>query len=78
MIFLSAGFDAHKDDLFKFFKLTDRAYKVMTELVMDVADRCCAGRLVSVLEGGYHVPTLVRCCTVHARALATHGQPLPV
>ena len=78
LILISAGFDAHKDDLFRFFKLTDKTYKVMTELVMDLAERCCAGRVVSVLEGGYHVPTLVKCCTIHTKALATHGQPLPV
>ena len=45
LILISAGFDAHKDDLFRFFKLTDKTYKVMTELVMDLAERCCAGRV---------------------------------
>ena len=33
---------------------------------------------MSVLEGGYTIPTLVKCCTAHTKALATHRQPLPV
>lgn len=78
LILVSAGFDGHKDDLFKFFKLTDKTFKLVTELVVDLAAKVCNGRVVSVLEGGYDIPTLVRCCTVHVRALATHKQPLPV
>ena len=39
LIFVSAGFDAHKDDMFRFLKLTDASYRAMTEAVMDV--RCC-------------------------------------
>ena len=75
LILLSAGFDGHKDDVFRFFRLNDRSFKTMTEAVMDLANHCCQGRLVSVLEGGYHVPTLVRCATVHVRALASYKQP---
>lgn len=93
LILISAGFDGHKDDLFKFLKLTDRTFKQMTEAVMALAERVrlqvhtlttnsafqvCKGRIVSVLEGGYDVPTLVRCCTIHVKALATYKQPLPV
>ncbi|KAJ8605541.1 hypothetical protein CTAYLR_000103 [Chrysophaeum taylorii] len=77
LLLISAGFDGHKDDLFKFHKLSDRTYKAMTEAVVALAQRCNAG-LVSVLEGGYSIPTLVRCCTAHVRALATHLQPLPI
>lgn len=78
LIMISAGFDGHKDDLFKFFKLSDKTFKLMTEAVVSLANRVCEGRVVSVLEGGYNIPTLVRCCMVHVRALATYKQPLPV
>jgi len=78
LVIISCGFDAHKDDLFRFFKLNDRTFKVMTEMVLDLAHRCCDDRLVSVLEGGYSIPTLVRCATVHTKSLATYGQPGPV
>lgn len=67
LVIVSAGFDAHKDDLFRFFKLNDRTYKLMTDMVFDLARKCCGDRLVSVLEGGYSIPTLVRCCTVRPK-----------
>jgi len=47
----------------------------MTKRVMDLAYKVCGGRIVSLLEGGYTISTLVRCSVVHARALATYGQP---
>ena len=78
LIIISAGFDGHKDDLFKFLKLTDKTFKVLTEVLMDLASDLCQGRIVSVLEGGYSIPTLVKCCTQHVRTLATYQQPLPV
>ena len=75
LILVSAGFDAHKDDMFRFLHLNDQCYRNMTRRVMDLAARVCEGRVVSLLEGGYTISTLVRCSVVHARALATHGQP---
>ena len=78
LILISAGFDGHKDDLFKFLKLTDKTFKLLTEIILDLADCLCNGRVVSVLEGGYSIPTLVKCCTQHVRTLATYHQPFPV
>jgi acetoin utilization deacetylase AcuC-like enzyme len=75
LILISAGFDAHKDDMFRFLRLNDQCYRDMTKRVMDLAYRVCGGRIVSLLEGGYTISTLVRCSVVHARALATYGQP---
>ena len=75
LILISAGFDAHKDDMFRFLRLNDQCYRDMTKRVMDLAYRVCNGRIVSLLEGGYTISTLVRCSVVHARALATYGQP---
>ena len=75
LILISAGFDAHKDDMFRFLRLNDQCYRDMTKRVMDLAYRVCGGRIVSLLEGGYTIQTLVRCSVVHARALATYGQP---
>ena len=76
LILISAGFDAHKDDMFRFLRLNDQCYRDMTKRVMDLAYRVCGGRIVSLLEGGYTIHALVRgCSVVHARALATYGQP---
>ena len=53
LIFLSAGFDGHRDDPIKGLRLCTKDYYTLTRRLMDVADEHCGGRLVSVLEGGY-------------------------
>jgi acetoin utilization deacetylase AcuC-like enzyme len=59
-VIISAGFDAHQEDPLSAIHLTDEAYGWMTSTVMEIAATCCDGRLVSVLEGGYHLPSLAR------------------
>lgn len=44
---------------------------------MQLADKCCAGRVVSVLEGGYKPDDLARCCAMHVRALAGAPSYIP-
>jgi acetoin utilization deacetylase AcuC-like enzyme len=68
-VLISAGFDAHREDPLSAIRLTDEAYSWMTDVVMEIAARCCHGRLVSVLEGGYHLPTLARAVERHLTAL---------
>jgi acetoin utilization deacetylase AcuC-like enzyme len=41
----------------------------MTNLLKDIADRYCGGRMVSVLEGGYNLQALARCVEVHLQAM---------
>uniref|UniRef100_K3WTA3 Histone deacetylase domain-containing protein n=1 Tax=Globisporangium ultimum (strain ATCC 200006 / CBS 805.95 / DAOM BR144) TaxID=431595 RepID=K3WTA3_GLOUD len=53
LILLSAGFDGHADDFYYF--LSEDDYGWITEQIAAVADECCDGRIVSVLEGGYNV-----------------------
>ncbi|TMW55296.1 hypothetical protein Poli38472_013187 [Pythium oligandrum] len=53
LILLSAGFDGHADDFYYY--LTEDDYAWVTTELTGVADECCEGRLVSVLEGGYNV-----------------------
>eukprot|EP01105_Mastigella_eilhardi_P016546 TRINITY_DN3786_c0_g1_i1.p1 TRINITY_DN3786_c0_g1~~TRINITY_DN3786_c0_g1_i1.p1 ORF type:complete len:456 (-),score=100.76 TRINITY_DN3786_c0_g1_i1:107-1474(-) len=55
LIMLSAGFDGHKDDPTKGLRLSAKDFFYITTKIMEVADRCCDGRIVSVLEGGYDV-----------------------
>jgi acetoin utilization deacetylase AcuC-like enzyme len=45
-------------------------YRWVTERLLEVAQRHAAGRVVSVLEGGYDEPALARCVEVHLRAMA--------
>ena len=70
MIFISAGFDAHRDDLLGGMKLVENDYVWITRQLMEVAERHGHGRVVSLLEGGYHLGALGRSTVAHVRALA--------
>ena len=70
MIFISAGFDAHRDDDLGQLGLVEADYEWMTLQLKAVAARHAQGRIVSVLEGGYNLHALSRSVAVHVRALA--------
>jgi acetoin utilization deacetylase AcuC-like enzyme len=70
MVFVSAGFDAHRDDPLAYLKLGDEDYRWVTEKLLEVADRHAQGRVVSTLEGGYNTEALGRCVVEHVSALA--------
>jgi acetoin utilization deacetylase AcuC-like enzyme len=71
LVFVSAGFDAHRDDPLAYLKLADEDYRWVTEMLVDVADRHSEGRVVSTLEGGYNTEALGRCVVEHVRVLAS-------
>ena len=54
IIFISAGFDGHENDLIGSCKYDERDFDWVTQQLMGVANACCEGRVVSVLEGGYN------------------------
>ncbi len=70
MIFISAGFDAHREDDMAQLGLVEADYVWMTEQLMAVADRHASGRIVSALEGGYNLSALARSVVAHVRTLA--------
>jgi len=70
MIFVSAGFDAHRDDPLANLNLTDGDFGWVTRQLVDVARRHAEGRIVATLEGGYLLPALGRSVAAHLRALA--------
>ena len=69
LVFVSAGFDAHRDDPLAYLKLGDEDYRWVTEQLVAVARRHASGRVVSTLEGGYNVDALGRCVVEHVGAL---------
>jgi acetoin utilization deacetylase AcuC-like enzyme len=69
LVFVSAGFDAHRDDPLAYLKLDDEDYRWVTERLVEVADRHAGGRVVSTLEGGYNTDALGRCVVEHLRVL---------
>lgn len=70
MIFISAGFDAHREDDMGQLGLVEQDYAWMTQQIMLVAQRHAQGRVVSCLEGGYDLSALSRSVEAHVRVLA--------
>jgi acetoin utilization deacetylase AcuC-like enzyme len=70
MMFISAGFDAHREDELGQLELVEADYEWITRRMKDLADRHCQGRIVSCLEGGYALSALARSVIAHLRVLA--------
>jgi len=69
MIFISAGFDAHREDDMSRLRWSDADYAWVTREVVEVAKRHAKGRVVSLLEGGYCLPALARSAGAHVSVL---------
>ncbi|WP_136636260.1 histone deacetylase family protein [Pseudooceanicola onchidii] len=69
MLFISAGFDAHKDDPLASVSLETEDFAWITRELTALADRVCDGRIVSCLEGGYNLPALAASASVHVDEL---------
>lgn len=70
MIFVSAGFDAHREDDLGQLGLVEQDYAWITLRLKDIALRHAEGRIVSLLEGGYNLGALARSVEAHVRVLA--------
>ena len=70
MIFVSAGFDAHREDELGQLGLVEADYTWITEQIVALADKHAGGRIVSCLEGGYNLGALARSVAAHLRVLA--------
>ncbi|MFT5083203.1 MAG: acetoin utilization deacetylase AcuC-like enzyme [Lentisphaeria bacterium] len=73
IIFISAGFDAHTRDPLAQCKLVEEDYVWVTEQVVAVAETHCEGRIVSSLEGGYHLGALGSSAREHIQVLFDRG-----
>ena len=69
MIFISAGFDAHREDDLGQLGLVEADYEWITLRIKAMAERHCKGRIVSCLEGGYNLSALARSVAAHLRVL---------
>jgi acetoin utilization deacetylase AcuC-like enzyme len=70
MVFISAGFDAHREDELGQLGLVEADYEWITRRLMQVAAEHSKGRIVSCLEGGYSLSALARSVAAHVRVLA--------
>ena len=71
MIFISAGFDAHREDDIGGMGLVEDDYAWITREIMKVAQMHSHGRIVSCLEGGYNLSALARSVVAHLKVLAS-------
>ena len=69
-IFISAGFDAHREDDLGQLGLVEADYAWMTQQIQRIAKKYAHGRILSTLEGGYHLSALGRSVLAHLRELA--------
>ena len=60
LVLLSAGFDAYFNDPLGGMRITPDGFAALTRILLDIADNCCKGRFLAVLEGGYHVAGLAK------------------
>jgi hypothetical protein len=81
IIFISAGFDAHRRDTmnYGYVGMVEDDYEWLTEQLVKIANTCCNGRVVSVLEGGYKmhggiISPFARSVASHVRALVDGGR----
>ena len=72
LILMSSGFDAHERDPMRLLAVSTQCFAELTKRVMNLANRVCQGRLVSLLEGGYNMEALGACVYSHVEALVTH------
>ncbi len=73
LILISAGFDAHARDPLANLNLVEADFGWATGRLMDIADKRCGGRIVSVLEGGYDLEALARSAAAHVMVLMGIG-----
>lgn len=69
MIFISCGFDSHYLDPVGNLKYTNDTYTFMTQEIVKFANEHCAGRVISILEGGYSVTALREASVAHVTEL---------
>ncbi|MGA2214441.1 MAG: histone deacetylase [Bryobacteraceae bacterium] len=69
LVLISAGFDSRAGDPLGGFLLTDADFADLTTIAREIADQCCGGRLLSILEGGYSLTGLASAVRAHVEAL---------
>ena len=69
LVLISAGFDAHREDPIGSLGLESEDFVDLSDAVLAIAREHCQGKVVSTLEGGYHVDRLAECVGLHLQSL---------
>ena len=73
-ILISAGFDAHWNDPLAGMQLTEAGYGQLTEIILELANAFCDGRVISLLEGGYNLEMLAKSVAAHIEVMLRGGK----
>jgi acetoin utilization deacetylase AcuC-like enzyme len=73
VILISAGFDAHERDPLGSIRLVEDDFAWATSQLVEIADKSCKGRVVSMLEGGYDLDGLAKSVGAHVKVLMDAG-----
>jgi acetoin utilization deacetylase AcuC-like enzyme len=78
LIIVSAGVDAHEHDPLGGMRLSTAAFAAMTRELRAVAEECCRGRILSVIEGGYDLEALSASldAIIEAHAIPASASPV--
>ncbi len=69
LVLISAGFDSREEDFLGNFKISDKGFSRLTDIMQDIAATYCQSRLVSILEGGYNPDGLASAVEAHLISL---------
>ncbi|MGV1098669.1 histone deacetylase family protein [Thiovibrio sp. JS02] len=72
-LIVSAGFDGHRDDDMSGLAYSTELFALLGTEMSSLAGEFCQGKLLSILEGGYHLTSLAESVTAYLTALCTHG-----
>jgi acetoin utilization deacetylase AcuC-like enzyme len=73
LVLISAGFDSRKEDYLGNFSVTDKGFVRLSEIMLNLAETACGGRLVSVLEGGYNPTGQARAVYAHLKTMLQYN-----
>ncbi|MCE9556405.1 MAG: histone deacetylase [Planctomycetes bacterium] len=73
LVFISAGFDSHREDPVGSLGLETEDFAELTRKVLGIADQYAGGRVVSILEGGYDLDALSHSIDVHLHAMLSQA-----
>lgn len=73
IVLISAGFDAHAEDPLGNLGLSVEDFSMITQSIVRIANRTAGGRILSALEGGYHIEALKESALAHVIALSEKG-----
>lgn len=73
-VLISAGYDAYANDPIAGLGLEIEDFGTLTRYCLDLANKTCGGKLISTLEGGYHLQAIGRCIEAHLNELLKEGE----